>query len=73
MKVKQSVLDKLSTNKGLALVMSTLDCSHTTARILVKDHKADDDLTKISMLKAIKETFDLSDEEILEESRIEEA
>lgn len=67
MKVKQSVLDKLGTNHGLALIMTTLDCSHSTARNLVKGHKADDDLTKVSMLSAIKDKFNLSDAEILEE------
>lgn len=68
MKIRQSVLDKLNTNKGLALIMTTLDCGHTKARSLVLDHEADDDLTKISMINAIKNEFKLDDQDILEDS-----
>lgn len=71
MKLKQSVLDKLGTNKGLALIMTTLDCSHSTARTLVKTNN--DDLTKAAMLKAIREEYGLADEGILEEEEAEPA
>jgi len=65
MKIGQSVINKLDTNKGLALIMRTLDCSHSTARSYVKNN--DDNLTKAAMIKAIREEFGLTDEEILEE------
>lgn len=65
MKLKDSVLNKLDTNKGLGLIMRTLDCSHSTARSYVKSN--DDTLTKAAMLKAIREEYGLTDEEILEE------
>ncbi len=73
MKVKQSVLDKLGTNIGLALIMKTLDCSHSTARTLVKSNNDNSDLTKAVMTKAIKEEFGYEEtEEILEEVGINE-
>lgn len=65
MKLKQKVLNVLRTNKGLALIMTTLDCSHSTARNLVKGNH--DDLTKAAMLKAIREEYNLTDDKILEE------
>lgn len=70
MKLKQSILEKLDNNKGYALIMTTLDCSHSTARDYIKHNK--DDLTKAAMLKAIRETFGLTDGEILEQEPIKE-
>lgn len=66
MKIKQEVLNRLNNNKGLALVMTTLDCSHSTAREYVKTNS--DNLTKAAMLHALREEFGLTDTEILEES-----
>lgn len=65
MKLKKEVLQKLDNNRGYALIMLAIDCSHTAARDYVK--KNDDNLTKAAMLKTIREEFGLEDHEILEE------
>ncbi|HYD90251.1 MAG TPA: hypothetical protein VEA37_02050 [Flavobacterium sp.] len=65
MKIRQSVLSRLDNNRGLGLIMMSLDCSHSAAREYVRNNH--DNLTKAAMLKAIREEFDLTDEEILEE------
>lgn len=64
MKLRKKVLDMLDTNKGLALIMATLDVSPTTARTYVANN--DDSLTKAAMMKAIRETYGLTDEQILD-------
>lgn len=65
MKIKESVRQRLDNNRGLALIMLTLDCSHSAARDYVKNNS--DNLTKAAMLRVIREEFGLTDEEILEE------
>ena len=65
MKLKNSVLQRLDNNRGLGLIMMALDCSHSAARDYVKNNS--DNLTKAAMLKAIREEFGLSDDQILEE------
>jgi hypothetical protein len=70
MKIKVSVLQKLDNNRGLALIMLALDCSHSAARDYVKNNS--DNLTKAAMLKVLREEFGLSDEEILEEDTVKE-
>ncbi|HTE31657.1 MAG TPA: hypothetical protein VK666_14850 [Chryseolinea sp.] len=66
MKLKDDVLRKLDNNRGLGLIMYSLDCSHSAAREYVKHNS--DNLTKAAMLKAIREEFGIeSDAEILEE------
>lgn len=65
MKIKESVRQMLDNNRGHGLVMRSLDCSYSTARDYVKANN--DNLTKAAMLKAIREEFSLTDEEILEE------
>lgn len=65
MKIKQEVLNRLNNNKGLALIMTTLDCSHSAAREYVKNNS--DNLTKAAMLHALREEFGLTDAEILED------
>jgi hypothetical protein len=65
MKVRNSVIRKLSTNRGLALIMTTLDKSHTIARGLLKDNEIDGDLTKVSMVKAIAQEYLLAEDQIL--------
>lgn len=64
MKLKKSVLNKLNNRRGLALIMLSLDCSHSAARDYVRDNS--DNLTKAAMLKTIREEFGLEDSEILE-------
>lgn len=70
MKLKPEVLQRLDNNRGLGLIMMTLDCSHSAARDYVKNNS--DNLTKAAMLKALREEFRLTDEEILEESDVKE-
>lgn len=65
MKIKDEVLQRLDTHRGLGLIMMTLDCSHSAARDYVKNNN--DNLTKAAMLKAIREEFGLEDSQILEE------
>lgn len=68
MKLKKSVLKKLDSIRGLALIMLTLNCSHSAARDYVKNNS--DNLTKAAMLKTIREEFGLVDSEILEEEKV---
>lgn len=68
MKLKKSVLKKLDSIRGLALIMLTLNCSHSAARDYVKYNS--DNLTKAAMLKTIREEFGLEDSEILEEEKV---
>jgi hypothetical protein len=64
MKLKQEVLQRLNSNKGLGLIMNTLDVSHSSAREYVKNNS--DNLTKAAMVKAIEKEYGLSEEQILE-------
>lgn len=68
MKLKPEVLQRLDNNKGLGLIMLALGCSHSAARDYVKDNS--DNLTKAAMLKALREEFGLTDEQILEEDTV---
>lgn len=65
MKIKKEVLQRLDNNRGCALIMLALDCSFSSARDYIKGNK--DDLTKAAALRAIREEFDLTDDEILED------
>lgn len=65
MTIRKSVIIKLSTNKGLGLIMMTLDCAPNTARKLVAVNEPDGDLTKASMIKAIAKEYVLTEDEIL--------
>lgn len=65
MKLKQEVINRLDNNAGYALVMTSLNVAYTTARGYVKDNS--ENLTKAAMLKALREEYDLADNEILEE------
>lgn len=72
MKIKQEVLKRLDSHKGLGLIMITLDCSHSAAREYVKNNS--DNLTKAAMVRAIREEYGITDEDILEEeSEVKEA
>lgn len=66
MKIRNEVIERLDTHRGLGLIMMTLDCSHSAARDYVKNNS--DNLTKAIMIKAIREEFGLDDSQILEES-----
>ncbi len=66
MKIKKSVLARLDNPRGHALVMLTLEVSHSTARDYIQNNK--DDLTKAAMLRVIREEFKLTDKDILEET-----
>lgn len=70
MKIRQDVLVRLNNNKGLGLIMHTLGCSHTAARDYVRDNN--DNLTKAAMVKAIRDEFGLTDDQILEEDPVKE-
>jgi hypothetical protein len=65
MKLKKQVLKRLDNNKGVGLVMATLDVAATTARDYIKNNS--ENLTKFAMLKALREEFGLTDEQIVEE------
>jgi hypothetical protein len=71
MKIKDSVLKRLDNNRGYALIMLALDCSHSSARDYIKH--GSDNLTKAASLKAIREEFDLKDSEILEDVPVKES
>jgi hypothetical protein len=64
MKIRKRVLQKLANNRGYAIIMLALNCSHSSARDYIKNNK--DDLTKAAALKAIREELGLTDEQILE-------
>jgi hypothetical protein len=68
MRLRKEVLKRLDNNKGVALVMATLDVAATTAREYVKRNS--DNLTKTAMVKAIMEEFGLTEEQILQEDKV---
>lgn len=65
MKLKETYRQRLNCNRGIALVMLALDCSPSAARDYIKNNS--DNLTKAAMLKTLREEWNTTDEDILEE------
>lgn len=69
MKIKKNILKKISEHKGLrARLCGEMDKSYFTVNRWINDN--DDNLTKASALKIIREELGLTDAQILEEVKV---